>query len=187
MKSFKLYRIEHMTHHKHLGTYESDMDFKNIEGLKLEDKLTPKVVFRHVLTPFTGLHIRHYFGLELSLKDGFSIFIFKLILISAALILTWFEPLATLLFLVVPFVWIYSAINYWTDCIDHGGLLGGEDDSTQSRDFIVSRWIRVIFFPRNDCFHLTHHLFPSVPVEHFLFCHDHIFIENNTYKSHQLA
>ncbi len=172
MKSFYRYRTEHMTHHKYLGIYVLDMDFMNLAGLELEKKLTKGVILHHLLLPLTGKHIRYYFGIDLSTKDGYSFFIIKVALVASALLYSWVEPLAALLFLVVPFVWVYSAINYWTDCIDHGGLLNNEDELSKSRNFVVHRWVRVVFFPRNDCFHLIHHLFPNLPVKHFDYCYE---------------
>lgn len=163
-----------MTHHKYLGFYESDKDFGNIKKLKLEDELTTKTIVRHILTPMTGLHIPHYFGVSISLKDGYLILTLKIMLIVGIILFTWFEPTGALLFLIVPYVWIYTAINYWTDCIDHGGLLNSKDETTKSRNFVVKKWIRVIFFPRNDCFHLIHHLFPGVPVRHLDYCYKHL-------------
>ncbi|MEO1468088.1 MAG: hypothetical protein AAFV86_03455, partial [Pseudomonadota bacterium] len=31
-----------------------------------------------------------------------------------------------------------------------------------------------IVFPRNDCFHLIHHLFPTVPADHLDYCHERL-------------
>jgi fatty acid desaturase len=34
--------------------------------------------------------------------------------------------------------------------------------------------LRFFLFPRNDCYHLIHHLFPGVPVNHFDRCHEEL-------------
>ena len=92
------------------------------------------------------------------------------------------DPLAAILLIWFPFLWVYSAINYWTECIDHSGLLDSEDDLEACRNFIVPKQIRMILFPRNDCYHLIHHLFPKVPTHHFESCHKQL-LSNPDYKA----
>lgn len=41
-----------------------------------------------------------------------------------------------------------------------------------------------MFFPRNDSYHLVHHLFPGVPVSHFHFCHERLMEDRNYPESH---
>lgn len=172
MTSFTSYKAEHMTHHAHLGDYERDLDFKNIQEYQLERELTAGMLVRHVVTPIVGLHLPKYLGADLSIRDGFSYGLLKVGLIAGAVVFTVIDPIASLIMLLVPFLWVYPAINYWTDCIDHGGILDADDEIEASRNLIVPRPLRLILFPRNDCYHLIHHLFPTVPVHHFDACHD---------------
>jgi fatty acid desaturase len=169
--SFRDYRDEHMTHHSHCGDYEKDLDLKDKRNFKLENTLTPLMILRHALTPLFGLHVRHLPNTNLSAKDGRPYCALKIGLIAAAIVFLAIDPLAALLLVWLPFLWIFSAINYWTDCIDHGGLVGFEDDFDSSRNFIVPKQIRVFLFPRNDCYHLIHHLFPQAPSRHLDACH----------------
>ncbi len=168
---FRDYRDEHLTHHAHLGDYDRDLDLKRIRDFRLEDPLTPKTVLRHALTPLFCLHFPHYFKVDLSGRDGKPYRALKIGLIVAAIVFLALDPLAALLLVWVPFVWVYSTINYWMDCVDHAGLVDGGDELDTSRNLSVLKLLRVVFFPRNDCFHLIHHLFPQVPTHHLDACH----------------
>lgn len=176
---FRDYREEHMTHHQHLGDYDKDMDLQGIRDFRLEDPLTPRTIARHVLTALSGLHLPYYLGVNLSGRDGAGFRALKIGLIAAAVGLLLVDPIAALLMVWLPFVWIYSAINYWTDCIDHGGLVGHDDELHASRNLLVPKAIRVLLFPRNDCYHLIHHLFPQVPAGHLDSCHHRLLSDPN--------
>ena len=171
---FQNYRDLHMTHHMHLGDYDQDLDFQGIRDFRLEDPLTPRTVLRHALTPVLGLHLRHVPKVNLSARDGMQYLALKIGLIAAAIVFLALDPLAALLLVWLPFFWVYSAINYWTECIDHAGLVEAGDELESSRNFIVPKQLRVILFPRNDCFHLVHHLFPKVPARHLEACHEEL-------------
>jgi fatty acid desaturase len=67
-----------------------------------------------------------------------------------------------------------TATNYWNDGVDHAGLIQEGDDLYASRNLILPQPLRALLFPRNDCFHLVHHLFPSVPVRHLPACHQRL-------------
>lgn len=184
LQSFSAYRKEHLTHHAHLGDYERDLDIQGIQAYHLEDKLTWRTIIRHVLTPIFGLHLPGYLSIDLCANDGVGYAIQKISLISITLIFAYFNPQAAVFLVVVPFVWVFTAINYWTDCIDHGGIIGSDDELEASRNMILPKFLRVIFFPRNDCYHLIHHLFPNVPAQHLDICHD-LLLENEAYRKTQ--
>ena len=169
--SFRDYRDEHMTHHAHCGDYDKDLDLHGIRDFRLEDPLTPRTILRHALTPLLGLHLRYYVNVSLSARDGEAYRALKIGLIAAAIVFLVLDPLAALLLVWVPFVWVYSALNFWTDCVDHGGLVGSADDLESSRNLLMPKQLSVILFPRNDCYHLIHHLFPQVPSRHLDACH----------------
>lgn len=169
--SFADYRDEHMTHHAHLGDYEKDLDLQGIRAFRLEEPLTPRTLLRHVLTPLLGLHLPYYLGANFSARDGAAFRALKIGQLAAATALLVLAPLPALLFVWVPYVWVYTAINYWTDCVDHAGIVAYDDELEASRNFVVPRHLRVFLFPRNDCYHLVHHLFPQVPARHYEACH----------------
>jgi len=184
LQSFTAYRKEHLTHHAHLGDYQKDLDIQGIQAYHLEDKLTWKTITRHVLTPIFGFHLPGYLSVDLSANDGLRYALQKTGLISITLIFAYFNPQAAVFLVIVPFLWVFTAINYWTDCIDHGGIIGSDDELEASRNMILPKLLRVIIFPRNDCYHLIHHLFPNVPAQHLDTCHD-LLLENDAYRKTQ--
>ena len=180
--SFSDYRDEHLSHHAHLGDYEHDLDLQQIEGLGLHDPLTPRVVIRHLTAPLLGRHLPYYLGLNFSQRDGRVYTALKVAILVAAAAYTLAFPMAGLLFIVVPFALVYSALNYWADCMDHAGLIDEGDDLETSRNVLAPGVIRWMFFPRNDCYHLVHHLFPQIPARHLADSHA-MLREDDLYRS----
>ncbi|MDD9979103.1 MAG: fatty acid desaturase [Boseongicola sp.] len=170
--SFKDYRDEHLTHHAHVGDYEQDLDLQGIEDLRLHDPLTPRVILRHIVTPLIGRHLPYYLSINLSDRDGAVYQALKFAVIIGTGMAMFFAPLSALLFILVPFFIVYSTLNYWADCMDHAGLVPTDDDLYASRNILAPKLLRWIFFPRNDCYHLVHHLFPQVPARHLPVTHD---------------
>jgi fatty acid desaturase len=155
---FADYRDDHMTHHSHLGDMEHDEDLRAIRRLHLEDPLTPATVLRHVLTPIVGLNLPYYLKVNLSARDGKAFLAMKLGILAAGLAFLALNPVAALLLVWLPLFWVFPAVNYWTDCVDHGGLIENGTELETSRNMILPKGLRALLFPRNDCFHLVHHL-----------------------------
>lgn len=176
------YRDEHLSHHAYVGDYEKDLDFQGIEQLALHEPLTLRTLARHIVTPLIGRHLPYYLHLNRSARDGRFFIWLKVSLLIAVLGVAILAPLTALLFMVVPFVLVYSALNYWADCMDHAGLVGGEDELDKSRNILAPRIIAWLFFPRHDCFHLVHHLFPQVPARHLEITHKLLAVDQ-IYKS----
>ncbi len=172
LSSFSAYRAEHMTHHAHLGDYEKDLDIRTLKQFRLESALTWTTVLRHVLTPILGRHLPTYIAIDLSRRDGAALLALKAAIMLGAFGLLLIAPLTATVVLAIPFLWIYTGLNYWADCIDHAGILTQEDPLESSRNAIVPKSVRWLLFPRNDCFHLIHHLFPNIPAQHFEDCHE---------------
>ncbi len=170
--SFDAYQKEHISHHINRGNYEKDLDFKHRRVFHIEQRLSKSIIAKHILTPIFGLHLPKYFKVDLSRTDGNTFFALKLLMITGFLFFAYQDLTAALILVLIPYAWIYTAINYWTDCIDHGGILTNEEEIEASRNFIVPRGVRYLLFPRNNCFHLLHHLFPSIPSQHFDTCHN---------------
>ncbi|WP_127900949.1 fatty acid desaturase family protein [Solirhodobacter olei] len=168
---FADYRDGHMTHHAHLGDLDRDEDLRAIRRLHLEDPLTPATVLRHVLTPIVGLNLPYYLKINLSSRDGRAFLVLKFAILAGGVLFLALNPLAALVLFWLPIFWMFPAINYWTDCIDHGGLFENGSELESSRNMVVPKALRAILFPRNDCFHLVHHLFPQVPSQHLEACH----------------
>ena len=180
--SFNDYRDEHLTHHAHLGDYDHDLDLQGIKDLNLHDPLSPKVVLRHMITPLIGRHLPYYLHLNFSAGDGRGYFAAKIVWLIAILVGSVIFPLTVGIFLALSFVIAYSSLNYWADCLDHAGIVGTQDDIAASRNILAPLPLRVLFFPRNDCFHLVHHLFPHVPARHLETSH-RILVQDELYST----
>ena len=82
------------------------------------------------------------------------------------------------------FLTTLPAIAYVTDVLDHAGLIRRKHDLEKSRNYVVdNRLIHVVFFPRNDSYHLVHHLFPSVPTKMMPQCHKILMQEVPEYRA----
>lgn len=180
--SFNDYRDEHLTHHAHLGDYDHDLDLQGIKDMKLHEPLSARVVLRHMVTPLIGRHLPYYLNLNFSAGDGKAYFVAKLVWLLALLVGTAFFPLTIGVFLLLSFCFSYSALNYWADCLDHAGIVGTQDDIAASRNILAPLPLRVLFFPRNDCFHLVHHLFPHVPARHLEASH-RVLVQDEMYRA----
>lgn len=169
--SFVDYRHEHLSHHAHLGDYEHDLDLQGIEAMGLHDPLTPRVLLRHILTPLTLRHLPYYLSINLSARDGRGYQAMKLGLLALVTLLIVLFPLTAALFVIFPYLVIFTGLNYWADCLDHAGLVPGDDDLDASRNVLAPRALSWLLFPRNDGYHLVHHLFPNVPARHLPAAH----------------
>lgn len=174
MSCYRDYRHEHMTHHAHLGDYQRDLDLQGIRDFRLDEPLTAKTILRHAFTALSGQHLPYYLSINLSAGDGEGYRALKIGLIATATAFLIYDPVAAIVLVWFPFLWVFSAINYWTDCVDHGGLVGSEDELESSRNFVLPKQLSVLLFPRNDCYHLVHHLFPQVPAHHLGACHERL-------------
>lgn len=171
---FKTYKKDHLSHHAHLGDYELDNEFRPIENLRLHDPLSVSTILRHAATPLLGTHLKAYSGIDLSRDDGGFFFGLKVLVLVAISVLIVMQPVTTLLFVVIPLFFIFPTLNYWTDCLDHAGLVGSKDELEASRNVLATSPVRLVFFPRNDCYHLVHHLFPHVPARHLHEAHNEL-------------
>lgn len=171
MKTFKKYRSDHLSHHANNGDYDSDAEFAVIQKFGLHDALSLRTVTRHIATPLLGLHLRAYSGINLASDDGIFFGFFKFFLLVVICGFTITAPTTSVFFVIVPLLYIYPTLNFWTDCLDHAGLVGAEDELEGSRNVLAPTLIRFLFFPRNDSYHLVHHLFPQIPARHLDFAH----------------
>jgi fatty acid desaturase len=152
---FAMYRGEHSTHHRHIGDYTRDDDFRNVKDFQIGKSLTLqkrlKTIFR--LRLFSAYSPKVGFGTRsqaVGVSIYFSIFMW-LIIVSPTTAIT----------LIVAMFFMYPLIRHLTDLVDHGGVYENENHMYQSRNFIIKNKVaRWCFFPTNDCFHKVHHDYP---------------------------
>lgn len=180
--SFYNYRYVHLSHHRHTGDYDKDLDFKNLRRFSFHDKIDRKVIIRHFLTSITLQHVPEYIGRTVFRKGEGAIFnAIRIAYVSAMVLLPFAFGLGSIVtwsiigYVVIPYATALQIISYWGDALDHGGLFHHDDELMQTRNSIVKNPVlRALLFPRNDCFHLVHHLFPHVPVADLPRCHEEL-------------
>ncbi|MGR3660305.1 MAG: fatty acid desaturase family protein [Paracoccaceae bacterium] len=183
---FKTYKDGHLSHHAHLGDYENDKEMAAIEKFRLHEPLTVPTILRHIATPLLGRHLKMYSGISLSGGDGAFFFGLKIVILIAISLFSIFYPYTSIFFVLLPLFYIFPTLNFWTDCLDHAGIVGEEDELEASRNVLAPQPLRLLFFPRNDCFHLVHHLFPQVPARHLETAHEEL-SEDPVYRNQPLA
>jgi fatty acid desaturase len=167
LSSFNRVRAEHRTHHRYLGCYKKDLDFEGLDVFKFHEKITRETVIFHCINAFRMKFIKKYFFVVLW-DDSDIVWakfgrVFYLLVLFSSFIL---YPLEFFVVCIFPFITIYQIHKYLMDYLDHGGKLLAENEIDKTRNFIVKNWIiRKLFFPRIDCYHLVHHLFPFISVE----------------------
>lgn len=171
---FEKYKNDHLSHHAHLGDYDNDRELAVIEKFRLHDPLTVGTILRHLATPLLGRHLRTYSGVDLTARDGAVFLGLKVGLLLAIGTFALFDAYAAVFFVVVPLLCIFPTLNFWTDCLDHAGLVGADDELDASRNVLAPTPVRLLFFPRNDCYHLVHHLFPQIPARHLDAAHEEL-------------
>ncbi len=183
---FKEYKDDHLSHHAHLGDYEHDREMGPIEDLGLHEPLTPRTILRHIITPILGRHLKTYSGINLSGDDGRFYLGLKVVLLASIALFSFAFPYTSFLFVLLPLFYIFPTFNFWTDCLDHAGIVGSDDALKATRNVLAPLPLRLLFFPRNDCFHLVHHLFPQVPARHLEVAHMAL-SKDAAYQSQQTA
>lgn len=168
-QTFERYRRKHWTHHAHLGVESLDLDFAERRTFRF-DRKDPFPFKRHVLMPLTLFHIKHYLRYSFSLDGGVDwVRAFQLGVLGLTL---WFAlaggAVALFLFVFIPYVSSYQILRYWSDSLDHAQLLGEAESFDRARNHLfASNLLNLFFFPRNDGYHLVHHLFPNLPARSF--------------------
>jgi fatty acid desaturase len=160
------YTREHFTHHQHLGHPEKDLDFIPRQRFGFGEP-TAHFVRKHLLRPLLLVHLPAFVRPVLwSRTDPWGVTLGRWSFLAGLLALAHWGIgwKAFALFYVLPYFVAYQVIRYWSDAVDHAGIISEPDEFYRSRNHIF-RWglLNRILFPRQDQYHLTHHLFPAVP------------------------
>ncbi|WP_286190796.1 fatty acid desaturase family protein [Fluviispira vulneris] len=184
ISDFDAYKRDHFSHHRYLGDPERDEDFKERKkiGIFKDDKLH---FFRILLII---LSCKNWFLLLKTNKYLMSILYFKHKKTFYYLIYLFLLGLAIgfsnlLLFIILPYISSYQMMKLLSDYLDHGAIYFKEATEERTRNHIFSIAIlNWIFFPRADCFHLVHHLYPTIPTNQLAKKHNEIMQKNESYK-----
>lgn len=172
LTSFDRFRSTHFSHHQHTGDSTLDLDFVGYENFRFDEPLTRAAIVRHLLVTLTLRHVPSFVGKTFFVRSEPHIYnVLRLVYAGGILSLLMFcgplsmPGLVVIGYLIIPYAVTFQIINYWTDVVDHAGLFDNVDELYQTRNAVIGNTVlRAIFFPRQDCFHLVHHLFPQVPV-----------------------
>ena len=173
---YDIYASDHLTHHRYLGDPDRDLDFAARRDLMSGD--TSRFFARHVLRPLTLFHVPRYIDpVVWSRNEPTAMRIVRVLHVMTLASLAHFVigwP-AFVLFYLVPYATAYQVIRYWSDAVDHAGILDSPDELDRARNHIASRaWINWLLFPDEDQYHLVHHLFPAVPAGRLRLAHERL-------------
>lgn len=183
------YRAEHLTHHTHLGDESRDLDFASRRPFGFSN---PDLPFfeAHVLRPLRLHHLRVYLRPAVwSRGDHWGTCAARIAFIALLVAVAWFVgPVWFLVFYVVPYCTTYQIMRYWSDALDHAGIMDAPQEYYRARNHLLPwRFLELVVFPRNDAFHLVHHLFPAVPTEHQPAVHTLLLAREPSYAARQHA
>lgn len=163
------YTREHFTHHLHLGDPVRDLDFAPRRRFGFADPTRP-FARDHLLRPLLLIQLPTFARPVLFHRtDPWLVTLGRLAYVAGLLALAQWGVgwRAFGLFYFLPWLVTYQVVRYWSDAMDHAGIIGAEDEFHRSRNHAFA-WglLNRVLFPRNDQYHLTHHLFPAVPTAH---------------------
>ena len=179
LSDYASYKKEHSSHHRFLGDYDRDLDFALRRGLGHDRPFT----WRRLVAPVATLRFLWFYlpRPQLTRRE------------HATGVLAWGATLAGLLAvgavdaalaLALGYLVVLSLLRFVIDVVDHGGIYEARRaELYKSRNFIVGNPVlRWLLFPRNDCYHLIHHLYPYLPVSTFGAVHA-ILMEDPDYRA----
>lgn len=179
LMDYASYKTEHGSHHRFLGDYARDLDFGARRPLAHDRPFTWRRVLVHLATlRFLWFYLPR---LHLTRRAHLAGFI-GLALVFAGLLAA--GACQAALALALAHAVFLTLLRFLLDVVDHGGLYVAEvDELYKSRNFIIGNFVlRCVLFPRNDCYHLIHHLYPYLPVASFGEVHA-ILMEDPEYRA----
>lgn len=181
-ESFDQYKIAHLRHHRFLGNHLYDVDFIKYKKIKLNlfsnNRYNVIVSVLNPLNWFLGLKTIVVFG---SKKQ--SIKVFKIFYFFCLLGLLFLCPKQICLYYFLPYITSYQMFKIFSDIVDHDYLYEKELIIDRSRNHIFScSVLNWLFFPRNDAYHLVHHLYPGLRTSEYPERHQELLKKNFHYS-----
>ncbi|MEN9809220.1 MAG: hypothetical protein RLZZ488_787 [Pseudomonadota bacterium] len=167
LSSFSDYARQHTTHHAYLGDPERDLDLRSRAILFARRKtffsLLTLGLYALVLVPLWISMLRPVFWAAKAPRWSNVLRIALLALTALGLLLPQ-SQFFTLIHVVLPYMTVYQWMRFFSDACDHVFLTCESDPLERSRNHLFRPdFLNRIFFPRQDAYHLLHHLFPSLP------------------------
>ena len=203
LQSFQKYRDDHRTHHKYLGIVglqKCDRDLARYQNL-FQNRGTENILRRQLALAWRPQNLKVAYQITLWNKSDHLHTNRLRVVYAAALLLgigLLFNQAAAgtnglhnalrcmgVAVALAPVFIIYPLFCVWSDIADHciGAALHRRPNAfSLSRNHIFrSKILNLIFFPRNDAYHLVHHLFPSRPVSQYPAIHRRLLVEQPEY------
>lgn len=188
---FVRYKAHHKTHHIYTGDYERDLEFSDTKAFDFHKEIDRQQFEIHLWRLTTIRYVFFYVGRtiynseeELAWKLVRSTYVLTLGALLACGFFDWRIPAVVILFWFLPFLTALPAIGYLSDLFDHAGLIQRTKEIEKTRNYTVKNPIlHWFFFPRNDSYHLLHHLFPNVPTKAMADCHKILINEEQSYRA----
>lgn len=184
------YVKDHLNHHKWLGNYNLDPDRLRHRELDIECFPIPRRdLIYHFFYRITIILIPTYlldilksiiFSPDVPQKERISRRLFWILLFIILTVLDGWKDFT--LFWLVPFITSFKILGYLAEISEHGGLYReGKRDIDLARNNLCHFLLRFLIYPHNDCYHLTHHLFPGVPHYNLALAHQ-VLLEDKEYQ-----
>ena len=182
LQDFDAYVRDHRSHHSHLGVAGRDRDFA-VRARFGFDVRGPSPFAQHILRPLTLFHLSAYLDPRVWVRGESGPWRTLRLAWAVGLACTLaLFPAPTVLLVLFPYITSYQVLRYWSDALDHAGALGDPDAFLRTRNHAFrSRLANLVVFPRNDAWHLVHHLFPSLPARAFPALHSEVLMRQEIY------
>lgn len=167
---FDTYRRDHFSHHRYLGDPVRDQDFKVRRNIGICDKKALNIKsFMFILFKPMNWFIILKSSISFYYKNK-KFYVYRFLYVLFLGLFCYFIGFKEFLFFIVlPFITSYQFMKIFSDLLDHGGSYFNENHDLKTRNHCFSfpplNWL---LFPRSDCFHLVHHLYPTLPTTKLL-------------------
>lgn len=197
LSSFQKYKKNHLRHHKYLGQ-ERDPDFlnfklfsPNFQKLYSYNLITLSYNFFYfIFNPLHWVSISYSHVNFLKKPRELRTIVFSSIFILVFLFFFYKYFYIILFFYVIPYLTFYPMLRLFSDYMDHGKGYRSKNffDKTENHIFKFN-FLNWLLFPRNDGYHLVHHLYPKVSINQLPGLHKKLMQEKNMYaqKNHDIG
>jgi fatty acid desaturase len=162
--STRVYRRDHLSHHRSLGVPGEDPKVQRYRdlGLYMLPAWLPQFVYEQVLKPlFTLQYARWICATAMARGDRVGRLALWAILLGLVTMLGMGTELCT--YWLIPLLTSFQVIRQWAEAAEHAGLFECDSEWMKTRSWTSSRLTQWLLAPHSDSHHVLHHQFPRVP------------------------
>jgi fatty acid desaturase len=161
--SLSHYRELHFRHHLDLGAQDADPDLIPIPAEKARSWVTAVAANTLSLRAVLGSTFGHLLDPAVPMGGRLYILAWWAVLVAVLVMAAGVGPAAAMLALwLAARATAFHVITTFREMCDHHGLIPGGVFSF-TRDITATGPLSMLFHPRNNAYHLTHHLLPAIP------------------------